>query len=189
MAYTIEGRAAEAGALPGRQDAIRCWSWRMADRPAHITNNYRIGYGDGSQNWAGEGWAVLYPNPRGSSELRREVHAGELQRLGRRRLPRHHDRRRRDDRRGHRRSRQARVSRVELRRLHDRWVVSQTTRFKAAMQGAGMPDMPSMYGTNDIPNVMISAPFSAASRTKDTLPLYTARSGITYRRSRDDAAA
>ena len=31
------------------------------------------------------------------------------------------------------------------------WVITQTTRFKAAMVGAGLTNMWSMYGTNDIP--------------------------------------
>ena len=30
-------------------------------------DNYRVTSGDGGQHWAGQGWAVLYPNPRGSS--------------------------------------------------------------------------------------------------------------------------
>lgn len=34
------------------------------------------------------------------------------------------------------------------------WVVSQTTRFKAAAMGAGLTNMVSMYATNDIPSVL-----------------------------------
>ena len=31
------------------------------------------------------------------------------------------------------------------------WIVSQTTRFKAARMGAGLSNIHSMYGTTDIP--------------------------------------
>jgi dipeptidyl aminopeptidase/acylaminoacyl peptidase len=34
------------------------------------------------------------------------------------------------------------------------WVITQTGRFKAAATGAGLSDMPSMWGTNDIPSVL-----------------------------------
>ena len=36
------------------------------------------------------------------------------------------------------------------------WVITQTNRFKAAMVGAGLTNMVSMYGTNDIPNVLVT---------------------------------
>ena len=44
-----------------------CWSSRMAVRQAPIVNNYRVGGLEGGQLWAGQGWAVFYPNPRGST--------------------------------------------------------------------------------------------------------------------------
>jgi dipeptidyl aminopeptidase/acylaminoacyl peptidase len=34
------------------------------------------------------------------------------------------------------------------------WIVSQTGRFKAAMMGAGLSDLPSLYGTTDIPGYL-----------------------------------
>ena len=34
------------------------------------------------------------------------------------------------------------------------WIITQTGRFKAASAGAGLSDMPSMWGTNDIPTVL-----------------------------------
>jgi dipeptidyl aminopeptidase/acylaminoacyl peptidase len=34
------------------------------------------------------------------------------------------------------------------------WVITQTDRFKVAATGAGLSDMPSMWGTNDIPSVL-----------------------------------
>jgi len=34
------------------------------------------------------------------------------------------------------------------------WVITQTTRFKAAATGAGLSDLISMWGTNDIPSTL-----------------------------------
>ncbi len=58
------------------------------------------------------------------------------------------------------------------------WVVSQTSRFKAAMMGAGLSNMLSMYGTTDIPGYIAS--FYNGGPTKENLPLYNARSAITF---------
>jgi dipeptidyl aminopeptidase/acylaminoacyl peptidase len=58
------------------------------------------------------------------------------------------------------------------------WVVSQTTRFKAARMGAGLSDLESMYGTTDIPGY-IGAFFNGVP-SKETLALYRARSAMTY---------
>ena len=58
------------------------------------------------------------------------------------------------------------------------WIVSQTSRFKAAMEGAGLTDLTSMYGTTDIPGY-ISSFFEGNPSTK-TLELYRVRSAITY---------
>ncbi|HWF85562.1 MAG TPA: S9 family peptidase [Vicinamibacterales bacterium] len=141
-------------------------------------DNYRVGYGDGSQNWAGEGWAVLYPNPRGSTNYGEQFERANLKDWGG----------------GDYRDIMSGVDAMIARGIADPdrlafqgwsyggyltcWVVSQTTRFKAAMQGAGLTDLASMYGTNDIPNVMI--PYFGGVPSKDTLPFYAQRSGITY---------
>ena len=58
------------------------------------------------------------------------------------------------------------------------WVVSQTSRFKAAMMGAGLSNLPSMYGTNDIPNYLSA--FFDGTLSKKTWSYYKDRSGITY---------
>jgi dipeptidyl aminopeptidase/acylaminoacyl peptidase len=58
------------------------------------------------------------------------------------------------------------------------WVVSQTTRFKAAMMGAGLSNLFSMYGTTDIPGYI--ATFYSGYPARDTLALYLERSGLTY---------
>jgi dipeptidyl aminopeptidase/acylaminoacyl peptidase len=57
------------------------------------------------------------------------------------------------------------------------WIVSQTTRFKAAMMGAGLSNLVSMYGTNDIPNYL--ATFFDGILTPENYHLYVERSGLT----------
>jgi len=143
-----------------------------------FVDNYRVGYGDGSQNWAGEGWAVLYPNPRGSTNYGEKFEQANMQDWGG----------------GDYRDIMTGVDAVIAKGIADPeklafqgwsyggymtcWVVSQTTRFKAAMMGAGLTSLVSMYGTNDIPNVMI--PYFGGTPSKETNPLYMERSGITY---------
>jgi RNA polymerase sigma factor (sigma-70 family) len=56
------------------------------------------------------------------------------------------------------------------------WVVTQTNRFKAAMVGAGLTNMWSMYGTNDIPNVLVG--YFGGIPNAETLPLYLDRSAM-----------
>lgn len=56
------------------------------------------------------------------------------------------------------------------------WVITQTTRFKCAAAGAGLSNMPSMWGTNDIPG-LIDEYFSGAwydqpQRYEKLSPLY-----------------
>ena len=58
------------------------------------------------------------------------------------------------------------------------WTITQTTRFKAAMVGAGLTNMWSMYGTNDIPSVLIA--YFGGIPNKETLPLYLDRSAMTH---------
>ena len=58
------------------------------------------------------------------------------------------------------------------------WVITQTNRFKAAMVGAGLTNMWSMYGTNDIPSVLIA--YFGGIPNKETLPLYLDRSAMSH---------
>ena len=58
------------------------------------------------------------------------------------------------------------------------WVVSQTSRFKAARMGAGLSDLQSMYGTTDIPGYI--GTFFSGVPTQKTLDFYRARSAITF---------
>jgi dipeptidyl aminopeptidase/acylaminoacyl peptidase len=56
------------------------------------------------------------------------------------------------------------------------WVITQTTRFKAASTGAGLSDLVSMWGTNDIPSTLddyFSGPFyEQEARYVKMSPLY-----------------
>lgn len=56
------------------------------------------------------------------------------------------------------------------------WVIGQTTRFKAAATGAGLSDMISMWGTNDIPSVLddyfSGPPMQSAEMYIKQSPLY-----------------
>lgn len=144
---------------------------------AHL-NNFRVGGLEGGQSWAGQGWAVFYPNPRGSSNygegfLRANVAdwgGGDFQDV------------------------MSGVDALIGRGLADKdrlaligwsyggymtaWSITQTTRFKAAMVGAGLTNLWSMYGTNDIPSVLIG--YFGGIANKETLPLYVNRSAMTH---------
>jgi dipeptidyl aminopeptidase/acylaminoacyl peptidase len=142
------------------------------------TNGYRVAPGDGGQAWAGEGWAVLYPNPRGSSNYGEKFMRANLNDWGG----------------GDYRDIMAGVDAAIARGVADPhklavlgwsyggymtcWVVSQTGRFKAAMIGAGLTNMVSMHGTNDIPNTTWT--YFGGPPSKQTLQLFTARSGIAF---------
>jgi len=56
------------------------------------------------------------------------------------------------------------------------WVITQTTRFKCAASGAGLSNMPSMWGTNDIPGILdeyFTGPwFDQPERYAKLSPLY-----------------
>ncbi|MBL8179770.1 MAG: S9 family peptidase [Bryobacterales bacterium] len=59
------------------------------------------------------------------------------------------------------------------------WVISQTTRFKAAIIGAGITNLWSMWGTNDIPSVLDDY---FAGSPWDQPELYRQRSGLFHAR-------
>lgn len=141
-------------------------------------NNYRVGGLEGGQLWAGQGWAVLYPNPRGSTNYGEKFLRANINDWGG----------------GDYRDIMTGVDALVARGISDpdklahigwsyggymtAWVVSQTTRFKAAMVGAGLTNMLSMYGTNDIPSSIIT--YFGGIPNKDTAPLYVERSAMTY---------
>ncbi len=141
------------------------------------TNGFKVGVHNGGQVWAGRGWAVLYPNPRGSTNYGEKFMRGNIPDWGG----------------GDYRDIMAGVDEVISRGIADpqklavmgwsyggymtSWVVSQTTRFKAARMGAGLSNIHSMYGTTDIPGY-IGTFFNNYPEEK-TLKLYRERSALT----------
>ncbi len=141
-------------------------------------NNYRVGGLEGGQLWAGQGWAVLYPNPRGSTNYGEKFLQANINDWGG----------------GDYRDIMTGVDALIARGVADpnrlahigwsyggymtAWAITQTNRFKAAMVGAGLTNMVSMYGTNDIPNVLTT--YFGGIPGKDTLALYNARSAMTH---------
>ena len=141
-------------------------------------NGFRLGGLEGGQVWAGKGWAVFYPNPRGSSNYGQKTLAANVNDWGG----------------GDYRDIMTGVDALVARGIADpdklahigwsyggymtAWVITQTTRFKAAMVGAGLTNMWSMYGTNDIPSVLIA--YFGGIPNKQTLPLYLDRSAMTH---------
>jgi dipeptidyl aminopeptidase/acylaminoacyl peptidase len=141
-------------------------------------NTFRVGYGDGGQHWAGQGWAVLYPNPRGGTNYGEKFLRANIPDWGG----------------GDFRDIMAGVDAAIAKGIADpdrlaiqgwsyggfmtSWAVTQTSRFKAAMVGAGITNLWSMYGTNDLPNYL--AAFFGGVPKADTLPLYLERSAVSH---------
>ena len=144
---------------------------------AHM-NSFRVSYGDGGQFWSGQGWAVLYPNPRGSTNYGEKFMRANIPDWGG----------------GDYRDIMSGVDAVIKRGIADPdklavqgwsyggymtcWIVSQTDRFKAAMMGAGLSSLASMYNTTDVPAYL--GGFFKGIPSKATMALYNERSGITY---------
>jgi dipeptidyl aminopeptidase/acylaminoacyl peptidase len=144
---------------------------------AHL-DNYRVGGLEGGQVWAGMGWAVFYPNPRGSTNYGEKFLRANVADWGG----------------GDFADIMTGVDALIARGVADKdrlahigwsyggymtaWAITQTTRFKAAMVGAGLTNMWSMYGTNDIPSVLIG--YFGGIANKETLPLYMNRSAMTH---------
>ncbi|MEO7158387.1 MAG: S9 family peptidase, partial [Vicinamibacterales bacterium] len=141
-------------------------------------NGFRLGGLEGGQVWAGKGWAVFYPNPRGSSNYGQKTLAANVNDWGG----------------GDFKDIMTGVDALVARGIADpdklshigwsyggymtAWVITQTSRFKSAMVGAGLTNMWSMYGTNDIPSVLIA--YFGGIPNKQTLPLYLDRSAMTH---------
>ena len=141
-------------------------------------NGFRLGGLEGGQVWAGKGWAVFYPNPRGSSNYGQKTLAANVNDWGG----------------GDFKDIMTGVDALIARGIADpdklahigwsyggymtAWTITQTNRYKAAMVGAGLTNMWSMYGTNDIPSVLI-AYFGGIPNAK-TLPLYIDRSAMSH---------
>ena len=139
---------------------------------------FKASWGSPGQVWAGQGWAVLYPNPRGSTGYGEKFTRANIMDWGG----------------GDYRDIMSGVDEMVRRGLADStklafegwsyggymtaWVVSQTKRFKAARMGAGLSDLQSMYGTTDIPGYI--GTFFSGVPTQKTLDFYRARSAITF---------
>ncbi len=147
--------------------------------PTGATNaGFKANWGSPGQVWAGRGWAVLYPNPRGSTNYGEKFTRANIMDWGG----------------GDYRDIMTGVDAMVKNGLADStklafegwsyggymtaWVVSQTSRFKAARMGAGLSDLQSMYGTTDIPGYI--GTFFSGVPTKATLDFYRARSAITF---------
>ena len=150
---------------------------------AHV-NGFKANWGSAGQYWAGRGWAVLYPNPRGSTGYGEKFMRGNIKDWGG----------------GDYRDVMSGVDELVRRGLADSsklaitgwsyggymtgWVVSQTGRFKAAMMGAGLVDMVSMYGTTDIPGYIGTfydgMPQLDGTLNNKSLEFYRSRSAISY---------
>ncbi len=145
---------------------------------AHLAGFFGTWRTDPGQYWAGQGWAVFYPNPRGSrSSGERFVQAVVGDWGG-----------------GDYRDIVAGVDALIARGIADPerlavkgwsyggymtcWIVSQTTRFKAAVMGAAITDVVSFHGTTAIPGR--TATYFGGVPSAATLPLYLQRSGLTH---------
>jgi dipeptidyl aminopeptidase/acylaminoacyl peptidase len=141
-------------------------------------NGFRLGGLEGGQVWAGKGWAVFYPNPRGSSNYGQKTLAANVNDWGG----------------GDFKDIMTGVDALIARGISDpdklahigwsyggymtAWTITQTNRYKAAMVGAGLTNMWSMYGTNDIPSILIA--YFGGIPNKQTLPLYLDRSAMSH---------
>jgi dipeptidyl aminopeptidase/acylaminoacyl peptidase len=130
------------------------------------------------QVWAGRGWAVLYPNPRGSEGFGESFMRANINDLGG----------------GDYRDVMAGVDAVIRQGVADSsrmafigwsyggymtaWVVGHTSRFKAARMGAGMSDLVSMYGTTEISGYI--GLFERGMPSAATLDVYRRQSPLTY---------
>ena len=142
------------------------------------TAGFSANWGSPGQYWAGQGWAILYPNPRGSTNYGEKFMRGNIPDWGG----------------GDYRDIMTGADAVVQRGIADpdrlavsgwsyggymtAWTVTQTTRFKAAMMGAGLSNLVSMYGTTDIPGYI--GTFFKGMPTKATMDFYWQRSAMAH---------
>ncbi len=146
-------------------------------------NGFKAGT-DPGQTWASQGWAVFYPNPRGSTGYGEKWMRGNIPDWGGGDY--------RDIMTGV--DELIRTGVVDSTRMAfegwsyggymTSWVVSQTGRFKAAMMGAGLPSLLSMAGTTDIPGYIDTffngMPQYDGSIVNPSIKFYLERSAISY---------
>ena len=119
--------------------------------PAGVwTQGFPSSYGNFGHVWAGKGWVVFYPNVRGSSSYGGKFLASNVRDWGG----------------GDYQDIQTGLDHLIAKGVADpdklaqsgwsyggymtAWTLTQTTRFKAVMVGAGLTNMYSMYSTNDL---------------------------------------
>ena len=148
------------------------------------TNGFKANWGNPGQYWAGRGWAVLYPNPRGSTGYGEKFMRANIKDWG---GGDYRDIMTGVDalvRRGVADSTKLAITGWSYGGYMTGWVVSQTGRFKAAMMGAGLVNMVSMYGTTDIPGYIGTfydgMPKLDGTLSNASLDFYRRRSAITY---------
>lgn len=116
--------------------------------------SFMANWGNFGQVWAGKGWACFYPNFRGSTGYGESFQRANINGWGK----------------GDYQDIQSGIDLLVQRGLADpdrlaqtgwsyggymtAWTITQTTRFKAAMVGAGLTNMFSMYSTNDLQRVL-----------------------------------
>ena len=114
------------------------------------TQSFPSSHGNFGHVWAGKGWVVFYPNVRGSSSYGGKFLASNVRDWGG----------------GDYQDIQTGIDYLIAKGVSDpdrlgqsgwsyggymtAWTLTQTTRFKAAMVGAGLTNMYSMYSTNDL---------------------------------------
>jgi len=147
------------------------------------TNGFKGGTSPG-QSWASRGWAVLYPNPRGSTGYGEKWMRGNIPDWG---GGDYQDIMTGADeliRRGIADSSRMAFEGWSYGGYMTSWVVSQTGRFKAAMMGAGLPSLLSMAGTTDIPGYINTffegLPQYDGSIVNPSIKHYLERSAISY---------
>ncbi|MDF1502936.1 S9 family peptidase [Roseisolibacter sp. H3M3-2] len=134
-------------------------------------------YGSYAHVWAGRGWVVFQPNPRGSTGYGEAFLRANIKDWGV----------------GDYGDIQAGIDTLVGRGVADparlaqagwsyggymtAWTLTQTTRFKAVMVGAGLTNMESMYGTNDIPSTLDGY---FGGTPYDNVEEYRKRSAMTY---------
>ena len=146
--------------------------------PAGVwTQAFPGSWGNAAHVWAGRGWAVLMPNPRGSVGYGEPFQLSNVKDWGG----------------GDYGDIQAGLDTLVARGIADparlaqtgwsyggymtAWTITQTTRFRAAMVGAGLTNMVSMYGTNDL-QTTLEGYFGGAPW--DVPGTYEARSAMTF---------
>jgi dipeptidyl aminopeptidase/acylaminoacyl peptidase len=146
------------------------------------TAGFKLGT-DPGQTWAARGWAVFYPNPRGSTgygEWWMRANTGDWGGGDYKDIMTGVDAL---IKRGVADSSRMAFEGWSYGGYMTSWVVSQTGRFKAAMMGAGLPSLLSMAGTTDIPgyiNTFFGDPQYDGSIVNANIKKYLERSGISY---------